>query len=67
MLVRFVGAALIGWTAVEIALYLVICRQKNLPVGVLACVIRSLPLLLGSVVLVKSKSLANWVSDKLDL
>jgi type IV secretory pathway protease TraF len=67
MLVRFIGAALIGWTAVEIALYLVVCRQKNLPVGVFPCVIRSVPLLLGSVVLVKSKALANWVSEKLDL
>jgi len=66
MLVRFIAAAFIGWAAVEIGLYLLICRQKNLPVEIFSCVLRSLPLLAGLGILVKAKSIAQWVSEKLD-
>jgi hypothetical protein len=31
MLIRVVAAALIGWTIVDIALVLVICRHKSMP------------------------------------
>jgi hypothetical protein len=48
-------------------LYLAICRQKNLPVGIFPCVIRSLPLLVGLGIFAKAKPLAHWVSEKLDL
>ena len=67
MLVRFIAAALISWTAVELALYLVISRHNDTPVSYVACAVRSLPLLLGLIILIKSKTLAQWVADKLDL
>jgi hypothetical protein len=67
MLIRFVAAALIGWALVELALYLLICHNKNVPVEIVPCVIKSLPLLAGVVVLVKARTLAEWLSDKLDL
>ncbi len=67
MLVRFVAVALIGWSLVESALYVVICRNKALPIEVLPCLIRALPLLLGLVFLIKGRSLAGWLADKLDL
>ena len=67
MLVRFVAAALIGWTLADLALYWAVCNHKNVPMEVVPCVVKSLPLLVGVAVLVKSKTLAEWISDKLDL
>jgi len=34
---------------------------------ILPCVTKSLPLLAGVVMLIKSRALAEWLSDKLDL
>ncbi len=67
MLVRFVAAALIGWALIELALHVVVCRQKDLPVELSPCLIKSIPLLVGIIVLVKSRSIAGWISEKLDL
>jgi hypothetical protein len=67
MLVRFIAAALIGWSAVEAGLYLAICRHNNVPVQVLPCLVKFIPLLAGLVMLVKAKALAAWLSEKLDL
>ncbi|HEX7570623.1 MAG TPA: hypothetical protein VF492_08970 [Verrucomicrobiae bacterium] len=67
MLVRFAAAALIGWALVELALYLLICHNKNVPVEIIPCLVKSLPFLAGVVMLFKARSLAEWLSDKLDL
>ena len=67
MLVRFVAAALIGWAVIELALYVVICRHKAVPVEVMQCVIKSIPLIVGIVMLAKAEAIAEWFSDKLDL
>jgi hypothetical protein len=67
MLVRFVAVTLIGWSFVELALYVVICHHQGLPVGVLPVIIRSLPCLTGVVTLIKSRALAAWLAEQLDL
>jgi hypothetical protein len=67
MLVRFVAAALIGWAVIELTLYVVICRHKAVPVEVMQCVIKAIPLIIGIVMLAKADAIAEWVSDKLDL
>ena len=67
MLVRFVAVALIGWSFVETALYVVLCRHQGLPIEILPCVTRSLPFLGGLVILIKARSIAAWVAEKLDL
>ena len=67
MLVRFVAVALIGWALAELALYLVTCHHKNVPVEIVPCVVKALPFLAGVVMLFKSRSLAEWLSDQLDL
>lgn len=67
MLVRFVAVALIGWAFVDVSLYWVICSHDNKPVEVIPCLLKSLPFLLGVIMLIRAKSLAEWVSDKLDL
>jgi hypothetical protein len=66
MLVRFIAVALIGWSCAEIALYVVLCRHRVLPIEILPCVIRSLPFLAGVVILIKARPIAEWVAEKLD-
>jgi uncharacterized membrane protein HdeD (DUF308 family) len=67
MLVRFIAVALICWTVLEVSLYLVINQHNGTPIQVVPCLIRSLPLLIGIVILIKSKALALWIAEKLDL
>ena len=67
MLVRFLAAAFMGWAVCDLVLYWVLCQHKNVPVEVLPCVVKSLPFLAGVVMLLKARSLAEWLSDKLDL
>jgi hypothetical protein len=66
MLVRFVAATLIGWTVVDFALYWVVSQHNHTPMEVFPCVLKSIPLMLGVAMLIKSKTVAQWVSDKLD-
>ena len=67
MLVRFIALGLIGWALVDGSLYVVVHQHKNLPVETLPCVLKSLPLLAGVVILAKSKAIAEWLADQLDL
>jgi hypothetical protein len=67
MLVRFVAITLMGWTLADLALYWVICQHNHVDMKITVCVVKSLPLLAGLVVLVKARALAEWVADKLDL
>jgi hypothetical protein len=67
MLVRFVAVALIGWSFLETSLYVVLCRHQGLPIEILPCVTRSLPFLGGIVMLIKARTIAEWVAEKLDL
>jgi hypothetical protein len=66
MLVRIVGLGLIGWSLAELALYFVVSRHNHVDVQTAKCVVRSLPLLAGVVVLVRAKALAEWISNLLD-
>ncbi|MEJ0090758.1 MAG: hypothetical protein WDM80_13570 [Limisphaerales bacterium] len=66
MLVRFIAAALIAWAVVDVALYLAVCQHANKPVQISTCMIKSISAVLGLVVLVKARAIAEWVSNKLD-
>ncbi len=66
MLVRFIAAALIGWTLVDFSLYWFVSQHYNTPMKVFPCIVKSIPAILGVVGFIKSKALAQWVSDKLD-
>lgn len=67
MLVRFSGAALIGWALIELALYYLVAQHNGTPIKVVPCLVRAIPLVAGVVMLVKARTLAAWVSEKLDL
>ena len=58
---------IVRWALAEVALYLAICHHKAEPVEIIPCITKSLPFLAGVIVLVKARSLAEWISDKLDL
>jgi len=66
MLIRVVAAALIGWAVADIALYCVLRQHKNLPVEIIPCILKSISGVLGVVCLIKSKAIAEWISEKLD-
>lgn len=66
MLVRFLALALIGWTLVEITLYVVVYRHKNLPLEMMPLFLRSLPAFVGIIFLIKARALAEWLSNILD-
>jgi hypothetical protein len=66
MLVRFIAASLIGISVVELALYWVISSSHHTPMQTFPCVLKSIPCVLGIVMLVKAKAVAEWISNKLD-
>jgi hypothetical protein len=66
MLVRFVAVSLMGVTAVEIALYWLVSSAHHTPLQIFPCVLKSIPFVIGVVMLVRAKAIAGWVSDKLE-
>jgi hypothetical protein len=66
MLVRFIALGLIGWSVAELALYVVVCQHNHADLQISKCVVRALPLLAGVVALIKSRALAEWISNILD-
>ncbi len=70
MLVRFLAAALIGWTAVELGMDLAAHHfnpQKYPAVNWTGLIEDGVPAVLGILLLIKAKPAAEWISDKLDL
>ena len=66
MLVRFIAAALISWTLVDLALYWVIAQHNRTAMETFPCILKSIPAVLGIIILIRAKALAQWISDKLD-
>jgi hypothetical protein len=66
MLVRFIAAALIGWTVVDLALYWVIAQHNHTALEIFPCILKSIPGVAGVVILIKAKAVAEWISNKLD-
>jgi hypothetical protein len=66
MLVRFIAAGLIGCSALVLVLYKVESFVHHQPMEIFPCVLKSIPAALGLVILIKAKSVAEWISDKFD-
>jgi len=66
MLVRFVAACLMGMSVVELALYGAEFKFRNVPVNFLLAALWGVLFLVGAVVLIRAKAVADWISDKLD-
>jgi len=65
MLVRFVAVSLIGFSLAELALTFAIDKTGG-PVSALSFILKSLPAVAGVIVLLRAKTLAQWIADLLD-
>jgi hypothetical protein len=63
-----IAAALIIISIVEIGLYLAegLMPKQPVPMTVFPFVLKSIPAVLGVVMLIKAKTVAEWISDKFD-
>ncbi|HXI68855.1 MAG TPA: hypothetical protein VNN22_00710 [Verrucomicrobiae bacterium] len=53
-------------TLVELALYWVISQHDHTAMEVFPCVLKSIPAVLGLVILIKARAVAEWISNKFD-
>ena len=65
MLVRFVAAALVGATLVDLTLYWVVAQHNQTGLSILSCAVKSIPAVIGVILFVREKPVAAWISDKL--
>jgi hypothetical protein len=66
ILVCFSAAAVVGLSALELLLYLVQQHQQHLPPGIIHTTLLSLPVVIGFVILVRARAVAEWISNKFD-
>ena len=66
MLVYFIAIGLIGLSVLELGLYAGECHVHHQPVQVFHAVLLFIPLVLGIVVLVRARAVAEWISNKFD-
>ena len=67
MLVRIIALALIGWAVAEVALYMAVSHHNQQPVAIGKVLVKSLPIVVGAVVMIKARAIADWLADWLDL
>lgn len=68
MLVRLIGVTLVVWTIFDLGLYWAKCANPKhpVPVEVIPVILKLIPSVIGTVVLIKARALAEWVSNMLD-
>ena len=66
MLVRFVALSLVCVTIVNLALYWVVSQHEHTGMTILSCVLKSIPAMVGLILLIKARAVAEWISRKLD-
>jgi hypothetical protein len=66
--VRLIAACFMVIGLLDTGLYLTQCFEPKhpAPVKILPIVLNSIPFVIGVVILVKAKAVANWLSDKLE-
>jgi hypothetical protein len=66
-LVRIIAVTLLGAGVINVVLYFLECSAHHQPVNPFLVALRTWPAIIGIICLIKSKSLAVWLSDLLDL
>lgn len=66
--VRLVAACFMVIGLLDTGLYLTQCFEPKhpAPVKILPIVLNSIPFVIGVVILIKARAVANWISDKLE-
>jgi hypothetical protein len=67
MLVRFVAVAVIGVSLLMAGLYLADNLVHHVAIEKVHCALLTVPLVVGIAMLVRSKAVAEWLSEKLDM
>ena len=67
MLVRFVAVAVIGVSLLWEGLYVTDNLVHHVAIGKVHCALLTIPSALGIVMLARSRAVAEWLSDKLDV
>jgi hypothetical protein len=66
MLVRFTAAGLIGVSVLELGLYGGECLLHRQPIQIWHSVLLFIPFVLGVVILVRARPVAEWICNKFD-
>jgi hypothetical protein len=66
MIIRLIAGTCILVTVMDLSLYVVVRFHDQKPVEILPCVVKSLPMLVGVVLFVKTKALCRWICDQLE-
>jgi hypothetical protein len=66
MFVRFVAACLMGMSVVELALDWAEFKYRQVPMNIWIAALWGIVFVAGVAVLFMAKSIANWLSDKLE-
>jgi hypothetical protein len=68
-LVRVIGVILVVWAILDLGLYWFQCHSPRnpAPVQVITVLLKLIPAVIGIVVLVKARAIAEWVKAILDL
>ena len=66
LLVRFTAACLMGVSMVELALNWAEFKFRQMPVNIPLAALWGILFLVGVAVLIKARSIADWISDKLE-
>jgi len=66
-LVRIIAVTFLGAGVISVVLYFLECSAYHHPVSPFWAAYRSWPAIVGIICLIKSKAIAAWLSDLLDL
>jgi len=66
MLVRFVAACCLAMSVIEIALVAAEFKYRGTPINIFSVVLWSLLFLVGLIILIRARAVADWLADKLD-
>lgn len=66
MIVWLIAGALILWSVMDLSLDIIVPLHDEKPIQILSCVIDSIPMFIGIVLLIKTKSITKWICDKLE-
>ena len=66
MLVRFVAMAVVGLSLLTAGLYVADQLIHHLDIGIVHCALLTIPAVLGIVILARSRTVAEWLSNKLE-
>ena len=66
MFVRFAAVGLVGLSVLELGLYVAECLAHHQPVQVLHGLLLFLPFVLGIVIFVRARVIAEWIENRFD-